>query len=233
VEQAKETFLAILGHDLRTPLGAIQTSATFMLDTGELEEPHRTLTARMAASAKRAVAMVGDLLDFTRSRLGGGIPVVRAEMSLAKVVREVADEIAAAYPGCIIRVDARADQTGDWDCARITQALGNLVGNAVVHGPDGTTVTVALRGDDGWATVAVHNRGSVIPPEELDGIFNPMKARGTSAKPRNQGPTGGLGLGLYIAERIVAAHDGRIGVESSEAAGTTFTVYLPRRDRMS
>ena len=230
VEQAKETFLAILGHDLRTPLGAIHTSATFMLDTGELEEPHRTLAARIASSAKRTVGMVGDLLDFTRSRLGGGIPVVRAEMSLGKVVRDVADEISAAHPGRLIRVDARDDQRGEWDCARITQALGNLIGNAVVHGSEGTTVTVEVRGDDTWATIAVRNRGAVIAPEQIDGIFNPMKARGASAKPRAQGPTGSLGLGLYIAERIVAAHDGRIEVESSEARGTTFTVYLPRRE---
>jgi signal transduction histidine kinase len=85
VENAKEMFLAILGHDLRTPLGAIYTSAAFMLDIGELAEPHRSLTARIARSATRTIDMVGDLLDFTRSRLGGGIPVVRAEMDLAKV----------------------------------------------------------------------------------------------------------------------------------------------------
>jgi signal transduction histidine kinase len=231
VEQAKETFLAILGHDLRTPLGAIHTSATFMLDTGELEEPHRTLTARIAGSAKRTVVMVGDLLDFTRSRLGGGIPVTREQMSLGKVVHDVVDEISAAHPGRLIRVEARDDQVGEWDCARVTQALGNLIGNAVVHGSEGTTVTVEVRGDDTWAAIRVHNRGAVIAPEQLDGIFNPMKARGASGKPRAQGPTGSLGLGLYIAERIVAAHDGRIEVESSEAHGTTFTVHLPRRER--
>ena len=230
VEQAKETFLAILGHDLRTPLGAMHTSAAFMLDTGELEEPHRTLTARIAASAKRTVIMVGDLLDFTRSRLGGGIPIVRAPMSLGKVVQDIADEISAAHPGRIIRVEAREDQSGEWDCARITQALGNLIGNAVIHGSTGTTVTVEVHGDDTSAIIAVHNRGAVIRPEQLDGIFNPMKARGQSGKPGAQGPTGSLGLGLYIAERIVAAHDGRIEVESSEARGTTFTVYLPRRE---
>jgi signal transduction histidine kinase len=74
--------------------------------------------------------------------------------------------------------------------------------------------------------VAVHNRGDVIAPDQLDGIFNPMKvARPEAAR----GPVAGLGLGLYIAERIVSAHDGRIEVESSETAGTTFTVHLPRQ----
>ena len=231
VEQAKETFLAILGHDLRTPLGAIQTSATFMLETGELEEPHRTLVARIAGSAKRTVAMVGDLLDFTRSRLGGGIPVARAETSLGKVVHDVVDEISAAHPGCPIQVDTRGEQRGRWDAARISQAVGNLIGNAVQHGAEGSSVTVEVRGDDEQVAIAVHNRGAAIPPEQLDGIFNPMKARQSPRKVAARGPTGSLGLGLFIAERIVSAHDGRIEVDSSEESGTTFTVYLPREEK--
>lgn len=226
VQNAKETFLAILGHDLRTPLGAIQTSATFMLDTNELEEPHRTLTMRIAASAKRATTMVGELLDFTRSRLGGGILVVRTEMSLGRVVHDVVDEVAAGTRRCPIRVDTRGDQRGCWDAGRLSQALSNVIGNAVQHGMSGTAVTVQVTGDEEWVAVAVHNRGPVIEPDQLDGIFNPMKlARPDAAR----GPVAGLGLGLYIAERIVSAHDGRIDVESSEAAGTTFTLHLPRQ----
>ena len=229
VEQAKETFLAILGHDLRTPLGAIQTSATFMLETGELGEPHRTLTARIGGSAKRSVTMVGDLLDFTRSRLGGGIPIARADAELNKVVRDVVEEIAAAHPGRPIRVDASVAQQGRWDVARLGQALGNLIGNAVQHGAEGTTVTVDVRGTEDAVTVAVHNRGAVIPPEQLDGIFNPMRTRRAGRTAAARGPTGSLGLGLYIAERIVKAHDGHLDVESSAARGTTFTVHLPRQ----
>jgi len=231
LEQAKETFLAVLGHDLRTPLGAIYSSAAFMLETGELEEPHRTLTTRIAGSAKRSVTMVGDLLDFTRSRLGGGIPIVRAETSLGRVVRNVIDEISAAHPGRHIHGDTRGAQRGHWDAARLSQALTNLIGNAVQHGADGTTVTVEIRGHGEEVAVAVHNRGSVIPPERLDGIFNPIKAREAPRKATAQGPTGSLGLGLYIAERIVSAHGGRIEAESSEAGGTTFTVYLPQSEK--
>ncbi|HEX5724945.1 MAG TPA: sensor histidine kinase [Longimicrobiaceae bacterium] len=229
LEQAKEMFLAILGHDLRTPLGAIYTSARFMLDTDELEEPHLTLTTRMAHSSMRAVQMVGDLLDFTRSRLGGGIPVVREEMSLGKAVHDVVDEVSAAHPGRRIEVDTRGEERGEWDLARISQALGNLIGNAVEHGADGSVVTVEVRGeDDDQVAIAVHNRGVAIPPERLNGIFNPMKSR---ESPSASGPTGSLGLGLFIAERIVNAHDGRIEVESSEGSGTTFTVFLPRREQ--
>lgn len=229
VEQAKETFLAILGHDLRTPLGAIQTSASFILETAALSEAERTLLAGIAGSARRSVTMVGDLLDFTRSRLGDGIPIARAETDLSELVRDVVDEITAAHPERSIRVDARVEQRGRWDAARLRQALGNLIGNAVQHGAEGATVTVDVRGADDQVTIAVHNRGALIPAEQLDGIFNPMKPRRSPRPAGARGPTGSLGLGLYIADRIVHAHGGQIDVESSEAGGTTFTVRLPRQ----
>jgi len=238
VEQAKETFLAILGHDLRTPLGAIQTSAAFLLDTDAMSEPGRPLAARIAGSARRAVVMVGDLLDFTRGRLGGGIPVVVAEVDLRALVRDVVAETAAAYPGARICVgeDAAAQGVvggallGRWDAARLGQALGNLIGNAVQHGAPGGRVTVTVRAEAAGVAIAVHNSGAAIAPDQLDGLFNPMKGQQAS-RPADRGPTGSLGLGLYIAERIVAAHDGRLAVESSDTAGTTFTIHLPRGAR--
>lgn len=170
--------------------------------------------------------MVGDLLDFTRSRLGGGIPIVRADMSLDKAVHAVVDEIATLYPDRTIEIDARGGQHGEWDCGRISQAVANLIGNALEHGSARTPVTVAVGGNNGEATIAVHNFGPPIPAEQLNGIFNPMKSKepapGAAAASRS------LGLGLYIAERIVHAHHGRIEIESSEPAGTTFTIHLPR-----
>ena len=228
VDKAKETFLAILGHDLRTPLGAISTAATFMLESGELREPHLTLAARIASSGKRTVTMVGDLLDFTRTHLGGGIPIERVETSLGKVVHEVVDEVCAAHRHRKIHVESRGESRGCWDAARLSQALGNLVGNAVQHGADGSAVTVLLSGDEKEAVVAVHNRGPVIPADQLNAIFNPLRKRSAPTLLTAGGPTGSLGLGLYIAERIVSAHRGRIDVESTEERGTTFTVHLPR-----
>jgi signal transduction histidine kinase len=229
LEHAKETFLAILGHDLRLPLGAIYSSATF-LETDEHDETRRTLITRIAGSATRSITMVGDLLDFTRSRLGGGIPIVRTELDLEKLVRDVVAEISAARPGSVVRVGGRGAGQGSWDGARLSQALGNLIANAVQHGTEGSAVTVELRGDVDDVTVSVHNRGAAIPPEQLDGIFNPMKPRQAPRAAPARGPTGSLGLGLYIAERIVSAHGGRIEVTSSEASGTTFTIHLPRRE---
>ena len=232
VEESREMFIAILGHDLRTPLGAIYSSARFMCETGELQEPHRTLTERIANSAQRTISMVGELLDFTRARLGGAIPIVRERANLGRVVRDVVDEISAVHPRCRINVDTRGDELGQWDPARLSQALSNLIGNAVTHGAEGTAVTVEIRGEEEQVTVTVHNRGAAIQPSRLDGIFNPMKGSDQTLKNVDKGPTGSLGLGLYIAERIISAHQGRIEVESSEAAGTTFTVSLPRSERL-
>jgi signal transduction histidine kinase len=229
LEQSKETFLAILGHDLRTPLGAIYTSARFMLDLDELEEPYRTLTDRIADSASRTVEMVGDLLDFTRSRLGG-IPVSPAEMDLGLVAGRLVAELLSAHPECSIQVETSGELRGCWDEDRISQALSNLIGNAVQHGAPGAAVNVRVLGHSDHVAITVHNHGAVLRPQQLDGIFNPMRKRPESNNGWGKGPTGSLGLGLYIAERIVSAHHGRIEVESSDAAGTTFTVVLPRAE---
>jgi signal transduction histidine kinase len=226
LDHSKEMFLAILGHDLRTPLGAVMMSAQFMLETHELEEPHLTLTSRISTSSKRMNQMIGALLDFTRSRLGGGIPIVRANMNMGKVVHDVVNEIAAAYPDRVIKVDARGSLQGEWDCARVTQVLTNLLSNALEYGSGKTSATVTVQGDDKEVSVAIHNRGVAIPAEQLNGIFNPMKRKEVTA---TSGAAGNLGLGLYIADRIVSAHKGRIDVESSEDGGTTFTVHLPRK----
>ena len=225
LDRSKELFLAILGHDLRSPLGAISTSSKFMLETAGLEEPWQTITSGISDSAPRALEMVGTLLDFTRSRLGGGIPVTRSEINLGRVVRDAVDEISAAHPGCKIEVDSRGDELGEWDAARLSQAISNLIGNAVQHAREGTPVTVDFESDEASVRIAVHNWGAPIPPDQLDGIFNPMKSRGTATA---SGQMGSLGLGLYIAERIVTAHEGHVDVESSLETGTRFTIHLPR-----
>ena len=228
LDSSKEMFLAILGHDLRTPLGAVMMSAEFMLETKELNEPHLTLTTRIASSAKRMNKMIGALLDFTRSRLGGGIPIQRADINMGKVVHDVVDEMAAAHPDRPIKVDARGSLRGEWDCARMSQVLSNLIGNALEYGAVQTNATVDVQGDENTVTIAIHNRGITIPPDELNGLFNPMKRKRESAASTGGAP-GNLGLGLYIADQIVHAHKGSIGVQSSEADGTTFTVRVPRR----
>lgn len=226
VDRSKDMFLAVLGHDLRSPLGAVMMASQFMLELGELHEPNLTLTTRIVRSAKRMNQMVGDLLDFTRSRLGSGVPIARAEMDLGKDVTSAVEEVAAAHPETNIQLTLSGDLRGNWDSARIGQVASNLIGNAVQHGSAKTPIDVSVRGEEKEVVLRVHNRSPVIPEAELAGIFGPFKRLKSGAA--SGAASSSLGLGLYIAERIVTAHGGTIAVESSNDNGTTFTVHLPR-----
>jgi signal transduction histidine kinase len=222
IGQSKERFLAILGHDLRNPIGAISMSATFMLDTGELPEPHRTLVQRIDRSARRMAQMVKDLLDFTQTRFGDAIPITRASMDANRMVRDVVAEVLLRYPDSSISVDAKDELRGDWDCARLTQALTNLVTNAVEHGAAKSRIKVVARRVGDEAAISVQNMGPVIRQDDMAQLFQ--------AGPKSDAGNadGHLGLGLYIVDRIVAAHGGRIDVRSNDTEGTTFTIHLPR-----
>ena len=226
VLRTQERYLAILSHDLRTPLGAIITSTQFMLDVGGLEEPNRTLVTRASSSARRMNQMVLDLVEFTRTRLDDTIPVVRAVVDARRLVHDVVVEIAASYPDSVVQVELDGDLSGTWDSDRLTQALTNLVGNAVQHGARGRPIRVAARGLAAEVTLSVQNEGPPIPVEQQAAIFQEghrVGGRAATADRRHQG------LGLYIVERIVAAHGGVVSVVSSAAEGTTFTIRLPRQ----
>lgn len=229
LDESREMFIAILGHDLQTPVGAVITSSAFMLETGDLEEPHLTLTSRIASSSRRMQRMIADLLDLTRSRLGGGIPVEREWVSAEGVVRDVVSELTAVHEERRVDVDVDGDLRGRWDEERLAQVMANLVGNALEHGATDAPVSVSLNGLEEEVTIAVHNRGEPIPPSMLSRIFDPMKRRQASGG-RGADMSSHLGLGLYIAERIIHAHGGSIDVASSASAGTTFTVHLPREE---
>ena len=225
VAESKERFLAILGHDLRTPLGAIITSSKFMMDNGELAEPNRTLVERVGTSARRMNQMVLDLLDFTRTRFGDSIPIVRFEVDGRKMVHDVIAEVAAMYPTIRVQVETSGDLHGTWDGDRLAQALTNLIANAAQHGSDKSPIRVLARGFDHQVEIAVQNEGPVIPPDEVGQIFQALKhSRGESVRDRRH-----LGLGLYIVDKIVEAHGGSIDLQSTKEQGTTFTVRLPRK----
>lgn len=223
VTQAQERFLAILSHDLRTPLGAVMTATRFMLETGELAEPNRTLVERVASSSRRMNQMVLDLVEFTRTRFGDTIPVVRAEMDARRMAHDVVLEIGASYPGSRVQLETSGDLRGEWDGDRLSQALTNLVANAVQHGTPNTPIRVSVIGGADEIRLAVQNQGPPIPPEEREHIFHEGTRGGQAPSDRRH-----AGLGLYIVDRIVSAHGGTIEVQSSAVQGTTFTVTLPR-----
>ena len=196
------------------------------VETGELPEPHLTLTTRILSSARRMNQMVGDLLDFTRGRLGSGIPITRGVADLGAVMRQAIGEMTVAHPHSVLQLTTVGDLCGLWDGARLSQLAANLLGNAVQHGAPGTLINVTAQGEGADVVLRVHNYGPMIPKADVPALFSPFKRfRSGAAVGRD---SGNLGLGLYIADRIVSAHGGTMQVQSSAESGTLFTVRLPR-----
>jgi signal transduction histidine kinase len=172
--------------------------------------------------------MVGDLLDFTRARLGGGFPIDRQPLPIGKLVHEVVNEICAAHPDRKFKIETRGEGNGEWDRERLSQALSNIISNAVQHGDKFAPIHVEVVGGDRDVRISIHNHGTPIPKNRLNGIFNPIKHRNKIVEPAMGGPQGSLGLGLYIAQQIVQGHKGSIEVVSTAEFGTKFTGCLPR-----
>jgi signal transduction histidine kinase len=221
----KEVFLGILGHDLRNPLNTVLTTARLMTMRCELPpESHKRLE-RVVVSGVRMERMIEQLLDLTRARLAGGIVVTRdAKQDLVPLVSKIVTELKVAHPTRTIDVRAEGACMAGVDADRFEQVVSNLLGNAIVHGDKerAITVTIDARGDS--ASLSVHNFGPPIEAELMPLLFDPFK-RGQ--RPRENRP-GGLGLGLYITERIVSAHGGAIVVTSSVQDGTRFEATFPR-----
>lgn len=217
-----DQMIAVISHDLRNPLSAILASTQLLFRYGQMSDGQRRAVQRIANSGERMVRMIGELLDFTRGRLGGGIPVQPEPMDLTEACRRVIDEMQVAHPGRPLALRVVGDSRGEWDPGRIAQVVSNLLGNAIQHGHEGTPVQVELRGLPDTVELDVSNRGAPIPPDVMSKLFQPF-SRG-AADPASKS----LGLGLYIVKEVVDAHGGRIDVRSTEADGTTFTVRLPR-----
>jgi PAS domain S-box-containing protein len=229
IAEFKDRVLGILGHDLRVPLTAIKAaSATLARNRDapleELRASVERLVQRIESSADRMTRMIADVLDFTRARMGSGIPVERRTIDLGAVVATVVDELRAIHPQREITLESQGALAGRWDADRLAQVVQNLLGNAVAHGRPDSPVRVRLDGRDAEVRLAIHNEGVPIPRALLGRIFDPFRRGGTSSCGREDG----VGLGLYIVRSIVEAHGGRIGVRSDHATGTTFTVRLPR-----
>jgi signal transduction histidine kinase len=172
--------------------------------------------------------MIKDLLEYTRTRLGRAIPVSPHPASMDAICRIAYDEIRAAHPERLFRIDLRGDLNGSFDPDRLQQALSNLLANAVRHGGRTQPITLFAQGDAEKVTVKVKNRGRRIPADQLQVIFNPL----VQITPGHTGEEGelstGLGLGLYIAREIVTMHGGTMEAESSDRDGTVFSASLPK-----
>jgi signal transduction histidine kinase len=226
VDDSRDMFLAILSHDLRNPLNSIAMSASLLPRVGKPDQQTTDFATKISTSANVMARMIGDLLDYTRTRLGAGLPVARAPMDLGTICREVIAEFQSAHPDVKLKFRSEGNLAGEWDAARLRQVVSNLLGNAIQHGDRTLPIELTLRGEKAGVTIAIHNQGSPIPQGELLKIFDPL-VRGASSRTAKQNRPGSIGLGLYIARELVTAHGGRISVTSSAEAGTVFTIHLP------
>lgn len=214
-EDVRDRFIGILGHDLRDPLLTVQILARMLGRHPNLKPS----TDRIERSCERMMRMVGDVLDFARGHLGGGIPARPAPNDFREIAQQAADEIAAANPDRDVAVSLHGDLHANVDRDRVMQAIGNLLSNAIQHGQG--TIQLSARGGHDTITTSVTSHGTPIPSQELARIFDPF-ARAGEALERP-----GLGLGLYIVQQIALAHGAQCEVESKPEA-TTFSIRWPR-----
>jgi signal transduction histidine kinase len=218
VAEFREKFIGILGHDLRNPLGSVVMAAGLLLQRGNLNDQDSETVARIIRSSQRMTRMISQLLDFTRARLGGGLPIEPAPTDLREICRNVVEEFEKT-----IQLEVEGDLTGTWDQDRLAEVLSNLAGNAIEYAAPGTVVIVKAHADGAEVVVEISNQGVPIPADVLPFIFAPFRR----AKQREKSATGNLGLGLYIAHQIVLSHGGTLDAHSADGT-TTFVMRLPR-----
>ena len=220
--ELREQFIAVLGHDLRNPLAGIEAGLRRIQRRGS-EDDTPMMIDLMLRSVNRMKDLINDVLDLTRSRLGGGLQVqVEQGRQLAPTLRHVIEELQVAYPERIIDDQFDLNEPVDCDHGRIGQLLSNLLGNALTHGADGVPIRVEATARGGEFRLSVANAGEPIPPATMERLFQPFY-RGEVRSSLQ-----GLGLGLYIASQIAQAHGGALTV-ASDARQTVFTLTMPSR----
>ena len=228
VARSRDTFLAILGHDLRSPLSAIANSGHYLTAPGLLPGGAPLEAARQVTrGAARMSTMIKDLLEYTRVRLGRSIPIAPEAGDMEQVCRMAYDEVRAVHPERVFRLEISGDLNGRFDAERLQQVLANLLNNAVRHGERNEPITLSAHGDAAKVTLRVKNHGRPIPADQLQVIFNPLVQIPSALTDRDADASTSLGLGLYIAREIVAMHGGTIEAESSGGA-TVFSAQLPK-----
>jgi signal transduction histidine kinase len=223
VAHALDTFLGILGHDLRTPLGAI-SMATDYLARPDIDEAKRSqAVGRIKSSTATMNVMIKDLLEYTKARLEHGIPLAPRAADMGRICATALDAVRTAHPYCAFDFQASGNLAGTFDAPRLQQAIINLLNNAVQYCAQGKTVFFTARDDGDAVCVQVKNHGKRIPCEALR-VF---RDSATHASPGMRSNTS-LGLGLFIAREIVVTHGGTIRVASNDADETVLTLLLPK-----
>ena len=227
-DRTRDTFLAILGHDLRSPLFTMKLAGSYLTRPAIGTDGTRETGARVARSAATMTAMVNDLLEYARTQLGSGIPLTHRPGNMTAICQAALDDAQAGYPDCPFELQAQGDLSGTFDSARLQQLFSNLLNNAAQYRDDTRAVTITAQGGADSITVEVCNHGPVIPAASLQVIFDPLVQLSVEPGPQEGPPASSLGLGLFIAREITMGHGGTLTVASNERSGTVFTVTLPR-----
>jgi signal transduction histidine kinase len=228
VDRSRQTFLAILGHDLRSPLHSILMAASYLLKSGGLEAQQADVAARIKTYVSTMRRMINDLLTYASAQIGREIPILPAAVNMENLCRTALDEVRTAHPNAVFHFAGSGNLDGYFDSARLQQVLSNLLNNAVKYGQSDMPVTLLATGEAEAITLEVKNFGNTIPPEYLQVIFNPLIQLPSNDPTSNAHPSASIGLGLFIAREIVKGHNGTIAVKSSDTGGTAFTIRLPR-----
>ena len=222
----RERFIAILGHNLRTPLTSVSLLAQTLLQLPERAAQQERIASEILASTDRMVRMVSDLADLARTRLGSGLPLAPQSLDVESIARQMIGELQAVHPSRVFRLAATGSTRGNWDAPRLAQALSNLIENALAHGDPDLPVEIVLCDDGDLQRIEVRNGGIPIPVEQQATLFDPFRRGVATTGGATHGE--GLGLGLYIVDQIVRAHGGEVEVRSGQVEGTCFAVRLPR-----
>ena len=224
----QEQYIAILGHDIRTPLSSIQIGISFLDDVikdseiaSTVQVPVFKAVSRMKNSVQRMSRLIEDAMDFTHTRVGQGLPVKLAvSNNLSQQINYTVEELGAAYPKSSIRIHVDITRPLICDDKRICQLLSNLLKNALIHGDLSYPVYVKVLTNSNDFILSVQNSGAPISDDSKARLFQPFWRKESNRQ--NEG----LGLGLFIASEIAKAHKGTLGV-SSDYNGTEFTLRFP------
>ncbi|MGK5025781.1 ATP-binding protein [Janthinobacterium sp. RB2R34] len=226
VNHTRDIFLAMLGHDLRSPLAVVAMAGAHLSKVGAFDEKVHRIGERVGRSAATMDGMVNDLLALARTQLGDGIPIERTPCDLCEMASVALGDAQAVHPHAIFELRTEGELTGAFDRPRLQQLLTNLANNAAQYGTPGRPIVVDVAGNSDRIVFKVSNEGPAISSASLKTMFDSLVQ--LPEQEGNTRPRSSLGLGLFIAKQIAVAHGGDISVQSDAMHGTVFKVGIPR-----
>ena len=225
----RELFLAVLGHDLRSPLFTMALAGDTLRKTTLTGTDIHAIGERIRRSTRLMKSMVNDLLGYASNQMGSRMPMALRTTNIQQISEAAIEDASATYPATQFLLSTQGDMEGAFDAVRLHQLFVNLLVNAAQYGTHGKPVLLDTNGSDGdWIVANVTNYGLPIPAASLAAIFKPLVQLPRDGEEDDARPRTSLGLGLFIAREIAEAHQGALAVQSDAVSGTVFSVRLPR-----